>query len=118
MARKVGQVDDMSQAVIDWLEKHHIRGKDVYAWSGAGQDGDISTMTISFYVSGVDEVDACPDTTALDTPSGQWVNDSPHMPADMDIRTDVTEQMTAVPPYNPDQPRPYIQRYLIGEDHP
>lgn len=47
-------ITDLDAALIDWLESHHIRAKDVTAWSGESSAGDLTKVTITFHVSGVD----------------------------------------------------------------
>lgn len=63
MTKKIGFQTDMDGAVAQWLDNHHVRAKDVYAWSAAGQIDEVTTMTISFYVS--DVVMAGPDAVDM-----------------------------------------------------
>lgn len=103
MSRAVGPTE-LDQAVIAWLDTHHVRGKDVFAWSGTGQGGEVTTMTISFYVSGVDTVDVRPDTEVGHgvTKVRDWL--------DQPIQDMPTEQ------FNISEPRPYVGRPI--KDNP
>lgn len=65
--KRTGMVTDLDQAVMDWLETHHIRAKDVHTWSGTGTArrgdlADLTQLTITLYVSGVDEIPRAPST--------------------------------------------------------
>jgi hypothetical protein len=59
--KRAGMVTEIDQAVMDWLETHHIRAKDVRSWSGCGTArrgdlADLTQLTITLYVSGVDDI--------------------------------------------------------------
>lgn len=49
-------VTEIDQALERWLATHHIQARDVKSWSGMGEVHDMTELTITFYVSGVDEI--------------------------------------------------------------
>jgi hypothetical protein len=60
MPKRLGMTTYLDQAVTDWLETHHIRAKDVKYWSGTSSINDLTELTITFHVSGVDEIEPAP----------------------------------------------------------
>lgn len=56
--KRVGMITEIDQAVMNWLETHHIRAKDVRAYTADGRVSDRSVITLEVFVSGVDEIPA------------------------------------------------------------
>lgn len=80
--KRTGMVTEIDQAVMDWLETHHIRAKDVRAWSGVSRIGDISTVTLEVYISGVDEIPLA--SGGIVKPTGKpWMGERGPEPVDV-----------------------------------
>jgi hypothetical protein len=60
MAKRVGMVTELDEALMAWLEGHHIRPKDVRAWGTEGRASDLTILTLEVIVSGVDEIGPVP----------------------------------------------------------
>ena len=56
MAKRVGMVTELDEALMAWLEGHHIRAKDVRAWGTEGRANEVTILTLEVIVSGVDEL--------------------------------------------------------------
>jgi len=56
MAKRAGMVTELDEALMVWLEGHHIRPKDVRAWGTEAKVNDVTILTLEVIVSGVDEI--------------------------------------------------------------
>jgi hypothetical protein len=56
MEKRVGMVTELDEALMAWLEGHHIRAKDVRAWGTEGRASEVTILTLEVIVSGVDEI--------------------------------------------------------------
>lgn len=47
---------EIDQAVTSWLEKHHIRAKDVRDYSAEGEYNGPTILRLTVVINGVDEI--------------------------------------------------------------